>query len=1216
MTQNFTAQELNPVSSHDKWSDSRQLDPNIMQRAASDPDASVWVNASAGTGKTKVLTDRLIRLMLPRTPLADGQFRDGTPPHRILCLTYTKAGAGEMLNRIMETLSKWSAMSDESLSNCLEHDVLGHPPTPAQKQKARSLFAEVVDTPGGIKIMTIHSFCQSLLGRFPLEAQLPPDFELMGDDDLRDMIRSARDEVMHRILSNTALNLEADDPERFAYQRLQSLLPQLIKAQNSDQLIALLNTLASQRQKIKALQAHHMSLEGLSAQLYILHDLKPFCDFNDIQSSIVRRIEHDDLEALASWFLSSTGKRDIDKGERLVDWLRFNSLHEDDLQSVDLKGLEKILLPYHTTAPIKALKEDNPKLYELYQDICCILKGGQEVFKNYETAWKSEAVLHLGALVLRQYERLKSARHLLDYDDLILKTVQLVQNAPEWVLYKLDGGIDHILVDEAQDSNPDQWTIIKALIREFVSGKGQNEDDIRTLFVVGDEKQSIFGFQGSDPDVFQEMRRGFAVDFKRADLLWRDQPLNISFRSVQAVLDIVDHAFQSAQHVFALTGNAEETIEHKAFRAGQAGHVELWPLLKPQEVEAQAPWTLPNIDDIQNQATPYAALSQKIATTIKGWLNEGRQIAASGQALRAGDIMILVRRRNSFVDHMIRALKEQDIPVSGVDRMVLSTQIAIQDLLAIARFALMQDDDLSLACILKSPFIGMDEDQLQQIAYTRKGTLWAALKQQSEQNDPSLTPVIEWLQHSINNARALGIHDFFSDILQRPCPRVFSDNSSITGLQSLTGRLGSDCLDAIEEFLSRCFDFDLKHRSTIQHFIHHFESDESDIKREIDEGQNVVRIMTVHGSKGLQSPIVFLPDTILTSRDKNNIERILWTPPTNDMMPALPLWNNTTTDASTIYQKFREDAYERQKREYDRLLYVAMTRAEDELYICGCVTSANTEPQDYSWYNVVRDALLSHPEHVKLGDEDAPHIVYKTQQSETADQRKLKPLISIDALESVDRAQILPPSFIAPPDAEPDNPPKPLQPSRPSEEEAEPAALSPLKAAGAERRFKRGNLLHALLQFIPDIPQELRQERSLRFLSLHAPDLTEKELKDLSAEVLNIVENDKYRALFDDQSKAEVPVTGLLHKQGGEVQVVTGQIDRLAIDHNSKIVMIVDYKTNRPAPRDAKDIPRQYIKQMNTYRALLEQIYEGYEVKSFILWTDYSAIMECPYLEV
>jgi len=547
----------------------RALDPNRMQRAASDPTASVWVNASAGTGKTKVLTDRLIRLMLPRDT---GE--EGTAPHRILCLTYTKAGAGEMLNRIMKTLAEWAAMDEAALHKKLAEDVLGQALNPDQMRKARALFAEVVDTPGGIKIMTIHSFCQSLLGRFPIEAQLPPDFALMADDEAKDMIRRTRDHVLHDILvtenglNNAHNDRSADDA------RLHDLLLMFTKIQNSDQIISLLDQIIRQRQKIQTAFKHFGGVQPLVEEIYKLHNLPAFASAQDIAHITTSKMQHNDLVTLAEWFHSSTGKRDQDKA---VKWLAWLKKYADDA-SFTMNGLDelaKIMLPHHMQCPNKALKEARPDLHELYLSYCHTLLDAAEIKRSLDTCQKTEIVLCLAQRALESYRTEKQKLHKLDYDDLILKTVDLVKHAPQWVMYKLDGGIDHILVDEAQDSNPDQWIIIDALIQEFFAGEGQDDGKRRTLFVVGDEKQSIFGFQGSDPDVFQKYRHDFAAHFKAADLKWLDQPLNISFRSVQAVLDVVDHSFASLDKKVALTGHAQTDIEHQAFREGQSGLVTL-----------------------------------------------------------------------------------------------------------------------------------------------------------------------------------------------------------------------------------------------------------------------------------------------------------------------------------------------------------------------------------------------------------------------------------------------------------------------------------------------------------------------------------------------------------------------------------------------------------------------------------------------------------------
>lgn len=1175
----------------------RRQDPNIPQRLAADPDSSVWVNASAGTGKTKVLTDRLIRLMLPRT---DGRL--GTPPHRILCLTYTKAGAGEMLNRIMETLSKWAGLPTPKLQKVLHEKVLGHEPSAAQLEKARSLFAEVVDTPGGIKIMTIHSFCQSLLGRFPVEAALPPDFTLMSEEEGRGLIKQARDGALQKLFA------QADEvAEGHSQKREHELMLMLTRLQNGDQLIKLLNQLIGKRQKIINAVQNFQGLNALTRNIYQLHGFTPDTNPDELYQDFVGHFDIELFKEFATW-LTLGGKKDNEKSALILDWLSVkDTLNPQELylRLCDIFLLSKHDRPYN---PAKKPQEERPDLSDRFYKIADELLRFCEKLNALETCRKTEAVMLLATDVITRYEGQKLKNHKLDYDDLILKAISLLQNAPSWVMYKLDGGIDHILVDEAQDSNPDQWIIIDALIKEFFAGIGQADETTRTLFVVGDEKQSIFGFQGSDPDVFQHYRQRFGADFKAAGLNWRDEPLNTSFRSVQAVLDIVDHCFDSEAQRVALTGKAKTAISHDAFRFGQAGHVELWPLIKAEPAAKAENWHVPRLDegdkeDVDKQVNPQVKMAQHIAATLRGFLDKSEILESTGKALRAGDVMILVRNRSAFVDHMIRALKEQNIPVSGVDRMVLSAQVIVQDLLALGRFALLPDDDLSLACILKSPFIGLSEEDLLDLAYGRPNyqPLWVSLKNKAK-DSAELTAIYEYLNAFILNVRESGAFDFFSGIIHSPCPR-----NEFTALRSFTGRLGVDCIDALEEFLSRCFDHDLQHRSDVQHFIHSFEQSEESIKREIDEGQNVVRIMTVHGSKGLQAPVVFLPDTIVTGHEKNKTERFLWTE--DDSGLALPLWDNTK-DASPLYLSAREALIEKNKKEYERLLYVALTRAEDRLYIGGYQKSTRGSPEEHSWYYTVQNAL-NNKEGVQeiecaLGEVDERALIYKTQQSAEVKLHEQKPLIDGGA---IDEAHRLPASFLAPPLEEAYNPPRPLQPSRPSEDDEVPA-LSPLKSANNENRFKRGNIIHALLQFLPEVEESERKPRAAHYLRAQMPEARDYDIEALIEEVFAILENPEYAPLFCGNSKAEVPLTGTVTDGQGHVNVISGQIDRLVVNNAKKQVLVIDYKTNRPAPRDAKDIPALYKKQMNAYRQLLKQVYSGYSIKTYLLWTDYTAIME------
>ncbi len=1189
---------------------SRKAEANAVQQAASDPDASVWVNASAGTGKTKVLTDRLIRLMLPRP---DG--RAGTAAHRILCLTYTKAGAGEMLNRIMDVLSKWAALDEKTLAQNLENDVLGYAPTAAQIAEARKLFANVIDAPGGMNIMTIHAFCQSVLGRFPIESGLSPSFSLLSDSESKALIRQARDMVLSDMLQTDTGTATVRD---FAL------------IQNSQETTDILGRLLSSREKLAAAIQKAGGMEGLTTKIFGLHGMTPSMTAQDVMDGGLRGVPDTLLYEIVGWLMADGGAKDNNRAQLISDWLRLGGQERFDHFDLLLEGFVT-KTDRNIKSAVKKAVQSRPDLEEKCTRIAQTLLDVVEGLNALETCQKTTALLTIGERVVAAYKTLKNAQHKLDYDDLIHKTAGLLGRSPSWVMFKLDGGLEHILVDEAQDTNAEQWMIIERLADDFFSIQSEDADTTRTLFVVGDEKQSIYSFQGADPNVFHEKRRFFEQKITRAGYMWRDQPLNISFRSTESVLSLVDKVFETPEMRRAVTGDAARSVVHKAFREGQAGYIEFWPMILPEKAEDIAPWT-PVDPDIASAANPQALLAQRIALTVRQWLDSGESLPARGRPVRAGDVMILVRQRDSFVEHMIRALKDQRIPVNGIDRMVLSKQIAVQDMIAAAQFALMPQDDLSLAVLLKSPFIGFSEDDLFATSYGRSGSLWDSLRQLAQDNKAPYASLyvsaVAWLKVLIERAATQSASDFFAGLLNTSCP-----TDGFSGLRALTQRLGEDCLDPLEEMMNTVFEHDIKTRAMLQDFLQAFDRQENEIKREMEDSLDAVRIMTVHGSKGLQAPIVFLPDTVILHHQRSKLPKMLWPDGSNEI--PVPLWSNKTSAASALYQRGRDHIEAQLISESERLLYVALTRAEDRLYICGCKKTDKAKILDHSWYKAIERALGAmdgvvkddqHPfcapnkspdkapeKQGKSPDTEADQtsescvLSVRIDQAPHADIQKSKDLLRVD-----EEIETLHSGFFLPPQAEPD-PPRPLQPSRPSQEdEAGIVALSPLKSTRDNQRFRRGLLIHAMLQFLPELPPQDRARAAAQYLARQLPDKAQGEHQALIAEVFAITESPQYRDLFLPDTRAEVPITGkvaMTDKDGSaKTRVVSGQIDRLMVRDDA--VWIVDYKTNRPPPLDAANIPADYKRQMACYRVLLQQIYPDRPVRCFLLWTDHARIME------
>ena len=1137
------------------------LDPNVAQRRASDPYASVWVGASAGSGKTKVLTDRVLRLMLA-----------GTAPARILCLTFTKAAAAEMAIRINRTLGLWATMPEDSLTDRL-HDLCGAMPSADTRTAARRLFARVVDCPGSMKIQTIHAFCQSLLRRFPLEAGLPPHFEVMDDRTAAALLTEARDGALH------AGRRAPDGPLGRAVARLTAEL-------NADDFAALLAELAGERGRIARILEQHGGLDGTLAELHRTLGLEP----GTTEAGVLHQACADhafDAPTLreACKALSMGSAADQERGVGLQQWIdaaerRVDAFHAYVRLFLTAEGTPRKTLMTKKPAglfphALRAMEEEAARLALVLQTL-----------RTAGVAASTTALLTLADAVLGQYERAKRARALLDYDDLIHHAQELLNGRVPWVLFKLDGGLDHILIDEAQDTNPEQWRVVSAIAEEFFAGLSARDDRgiVRTVFAVGDEKQSIFSFQRADPAEFARMRRHFHERAEAAEKTWQAVDLDISFRSTAAVLETVDAVFALDQARDGVASDVAPVIRHRAFRRGQAGLVELWPPVKPADLEEPPAWAPPVTREPGESAS--ARLAAVIAATIRDWIDRGEDLPARGRPIQPGDVMILVRRRTSFVAELVRALKERAVPVAGVDRMVLTGQLAVQDLMALAGFLLLPEDDLTLATVLKGPLIGLTEDELFALAHGRHGSLWHALVARAEL-DAAYRPARGWLGSLLARTDFTPPYELIAGVLSSPCPA-----DTVSGRRAILRRLGPDALDPLDEFLATALTFERTEPPSLQNFLAWLEASEAEIKRELEQGSGRVRIMTVHGSKGLQAPIVFLPDTLGTPTQGPSI---LWP----DAGVTVPLYAARRTQEDQLCQEARARANRRRDQEYRRLLYVALTRAEDRLYVCGW--QGRKDPPAGCWYKLVGEAMagIAAPESfdfTTLGPMGWAGEGWRLRHMQTARPQDSGPV-------AVERAGgHAPPDWWrspAPPEAEPS---RPLTPSRP--DGAEPAVRSPLgEEDGA--RFKRGILIHRLLQTLPELPAAARAAACRRFLAQAAHGLTPERQAEIADETMAVVEDPRFAHLFGPASRAEVPVVGVVAGRA-----LSGQIDRLTVDGDA--VWIVDYKTNRPPPTEVAGVPSIYLRQMAAYREALAAVYPGRAVRCVLLWTDGPFAMELP----
>lgn len=1116
----------------------REKKATEQQRDAANPEQSVWVEASAGTGKTQVLTDRVLRLLL-----------NEVNPARLLCLTYTKAAAVEMLTRISQRLSEWAVEEEseleEKLAKLLGEEYNSADAARRYKQKARTLFAKLLDTPGGIKVQTLHSFCTDVLKRFPLEAGVSPYFSVLEDEEVQKALNQIKAEIVQD-------NVAEDNP------LLTFARTYLINNATEFTFSGTVQKIIGSRRKMAKIMADCGGLSGFLEALSAKLGIKDSDTKESLKAEFMDavRIRINEIKAIIeAW--KHGAPSDVSKADKLQKILERGLIGQDyeDYKGCYFAKTTNALNQGRSLATNDA-KEFDPLLLDRLYFEGDLLQQNEEKLLRCKLYQSTKAAFILAEEINSRYEAYKQAQACMDFDDLIYHTRNLLEDSGsrQWVLYKLDGGIDHILVDEAQDTSPEQWDIIANLSEDFFSGDGQSDIN-RTLFVVGDRKQSIFSFQGADPDKFDKMAKEFKNKAAEAHKKFQKVNLDISFRSAPAIMDSVNKIFATDKAADGVVID-DEKVEHKPSRVGQFAKVTIMPLLEPEEGE--------NVHKDDEYLRPPTERVYKTALVTKMAEVTARRIrqlidarAKTDKPLHYRDIMVLVRTRNDFVEEFIRACEKENVAVSGADKMILSEQIAIQDLVSLGKFLLFPQDNLSLAEVLTSPLFSIDEKLLEDLCYGRKTgeTLWDRMG-----HEPRCAEIYAQLVTLLNNLDYVRPFELFNFVL-----------STMGGRRKFVSRMGQEVEDALDEFLNLALDYEQHQIPSLQGFISWFEQSNRVIKRESDDPEtDAVRLFTVHHSKGLQAPIVFLPDT--------------------GTMPQVSKGNAFLQDEKLGYYPLNASYYDKycselnQERalksvqEYHRLLYVALTRAEDELYI-GAYGERNAD----SWYEICRRAF-------DTDDSKKDVEIEEISEEFVAKEQKKKDVLAIGefAFEPWIEANLEPEKALA----------KPYTPSK-EETDEEPDSASPL--ADNEKFYRRGTLIHRLLQFLPR--NSGNQEDAVDiYLQKYATAFSVAECQQIKSEVMRLINNAEFTDIFGSYSRAEVPIMGTV---GGKI--ISAQVDRLVVLPDK--IKIVDFKTNRPAARSVAETPPQYLNQLKTYAELVALIYPDKPIETYILWTNETRLM-------
>ncbi|RUX51842.1 double-strand break repair helicase AddA [Mesorhizobium sp. M4A.F.Ca.ET.050.02.1.1] len=1147
-------------------------DTAASQARASDPLNSAWVSANAGSGKTHVLAQRVIRLLL-----------NGTDPSKILCLTYTRAAAANMSNRVFSTLSEWTSLGDAELASRIVA-LDGRGADAGTMRRARRLFAEALETPGGLKIQTIHAFCESVLHQFPLEANIPAHFEMLDTQMEASLFGDARRDMISGASAGAEGLAEAFALvlERGGEAGLDALLAEIVNKRDG-----LRAFIAGLGDDFRSLLAEFRFRPGLTAE-DIASSLWPLPGFlPDYFAGFARAAEAADARMVLN---------------NILPYARLAFAEADQIRRLELLGKAFLKADGAAYEPAKAFKkvllDRLPDLPERYIEAARAILEVSDRLALFRMLEGTAAALTVARWLIARYEHLKRSRGFLDFNDLITRTVALLSrpDAGAWVQFKLDQGIDHILLDEAQDTSPDQWEAVKKLTEEFFAGLGQREAVHRTMFAVGDEKQSIYSFQGAAPDSFAESRQLFAGRVRDAGFSFADLKLTWSFRSSDDVLAAVDRVFADPGIRRGISHDPD-ALSHKAIRTDAPGYVEVWPSIGAEMVDEPDDWT----QAVDHAHAPAVRVAENVATTIAGWIGNGEIIEGRGKRLGPGDVLVLVRKRDSFVHALTRALKRRDIPVAGADRLSLPGHIAVKDLIALGHFLIQPQDDLSLAAVLRSPVFDVSEERLFSLANGRPSgqSLVASLRQQAGE-DPALAPVVAQLDAWANEAAFKPLFEFYAAALARDGLR-----------KKMIARLGPEAGDIIDEFLSFCLAEERTGLPGLEAFLATLESSGPEIKREMDQTRDEVRVMTVHAAKGLEAPVVFLVDGGSAPFSDQHLPRLMPFQGSGQHFDGKGyLWRSAGDVANGFSKAAAAHARELADDEYRRLLYVGMTRAEDRLVVCGY--HGKRAPSTGTWHSIVSRALLGAPESMERRHPAAAEVVVHR-----FHMTKLPPvaLAAAEAESPIEHVVPLPESLFRPlPPYE--ELPRPLSPSGASAliDEAKETVTdtrSPVLDAEAEPGFAvlRGLALHKLLQMLPSIAEGGRKDAAERYLARAGAAWSEAErVKALNA-VLAILADPLFAPLFSPASRAEIAVMGSLEVKG-KLRSISGKIDRLAVSEHS--VSIVDYKTNRPAPTTLEEVPPAYVLQLALYRALLQPLYPGRDVQAALLFTEAPRLIELP----
>jgi len=1123
-----------------------------MSIQAANPYINATVTASAGSGKTYMLVTRILRLLL-----------EDTPPGSILALTFTRKAAAEMQQRLSERLYQLATVDDEKLLKLLSELDLDA----GYQQKARSLYEahQYCDYP--VRTLTFHSFCQDLLTRFPLEADVPPNFDLLESAEL--LIQQARD----ALFNEATLDMQGE---------LASHLQQLSnRCGGLFNLEKVLNNFLQHRSdwwaytdNVEPQQKIEFARQQLATTLDFNADIDPVEDL--FSHLMIQRIQK------FSILLGQTGtKTNLKFADILATWLVNTPKDETNFQLV--KGCfltqKNTPLSRKDTATLRKKLGDTSADFFLESHEIISTKIIDTLDKiNKQKCWQlNYHWFYCGEKLIEHYQTLKKQQRLLDFTDLEWRSYKLLQDSENalWIQYKLDQQIQHLLIDEFQDTNPTQWQLIFPLLEEMCAAESEQH---RSVFLVGDEKQSIYSFRRAKPELQQQ-----ASDWLKQNLNAEAFPLNKSWRSSPAIIKIVNAVF--SQNDFLV--NLPTFIEHETHHKNLAGKVEALPLWRIGDAEKNIEPTYCR-NPLHEPRTEISGLHQQeakqIAAHIKQLLIDKTAVEENAQQrpLNYNDIFILLRKRAHVADYE-RALRDAGIAYLGTNRGSFLSCLEIRDMEALIDTLLTPFNNLALAQVLKSPLFSASDDDLQLIASPKlKGHWFERLQTLSTELEP-LHPLHRAWQH-LNEWRLLAdkipVHDLLDKIFaQSDCLERYKRSTP----EPLQARVQAN----LTLFLEMALDLDSGRYPSLMHFLFYLRSLKNTTSDAPDEApmqtrEPRVRIMTIHASKGLEAPVVYLADTINVAKDHSSLSTLIDWPVENkqpghfQLVPPSKLQDSAT-------KSFTKKLKLTQQKEDANLLYVAITRARQYLFISGCQPDKGPFT---NWYQPVFDALKT-----LTGNTEDDFLSYVFgEQQQCSEHPSDKVSIEDNPIEINDKLT-----------KKIDVPLKPQVIIAPSRVEHYAAHdTNELSQNTSFNARQRGIAIHRMLEFLCE--DENISDTSLLQKIFFEIQLDYTSLNDCLSVAKNNFQHRNLQNIFKPQSAMKIFNECPIQYQHNQ-NLVYGIIDRLIITQNS--VTIVDYKTHQHAtPENIKEISQQYIQQMQLYANGLTTLWPDKKIEMYLLFTE------------